>query len=702
LCLTPASGFASIFFFHSSEGTGEDFDYDKQTLASERAGRAITQSELEMAARYINQPGAVQSFGAFLLVSLEGSSMKIIGCSSNCEQFLGKPSSSVIGAHACDLFEESSSVREAIQSPKDTTVRVVCGTPKGQDGQSMPKVNLIVMQSAQGVCIDVEPCASDACPGDDDERVKHSIANVDQDGFTRDQLLQAVVDEIQELAGYDRVMMYAFHEDMHGEVVSEALANKVVRSYVNLHFPATDIPQRSRDLYLLNKARIISDTRATPVPLICASSAAIKPDTVALSISTTRAVHPCHLEYMQNWGVSATLVLSVRLNGKLWGLVVCHHESSTRFVSYKARMACAAVVDAFASRLAVSLNEEKEASMRQFHSTVSTLLDSLKTEESFNLTQLVAADAELSLLNVIEDVHGAALVAKDGTVHTIGQVPSTEQIIGLARWRLSDAGAGVASVSCLKEVYPAEMNDNICGMLSIPLLNGSVLMWFRREDELEVKWSGNPNEGSTYVPGSTMHPRKSFETYVETIRGRSKSWSIKVVAMAAEFADSLDSEWADTSEQCVFALDISGKIIRFNETISEALGVTKRNAIGTHFSKLCPIGGNVLDGLMRITSNGPHDVYLSLRSDTGILQAGAELLGCAHPLADFTGKKILLFVGEVVDPGAERNPLAATMDNLCAEGMFESYQSARNLLPNTSKVPLEIPHQLCVLNKVCR
>ncbi|CAI0444816.1 unnamed protein product [Linum tenue] len=70
-------------------------------------------------------------------------------------------------------------------------------------------------------------------------------------------LCDIVVECVRELTGYDRVMVYKFHEDEHGEVVAE---NKRadLEPYMGLHYPATDIPQASRFLFRQNRGKMKS------------------------------------------------------------------------------------------------------------------------------------------------------------------------------------------------------------------------------------------------------------------------------------------------------------------------------------------------------------------------------------------------------------------------------------------------------------
>ncbi len=154
---------------------------------------------------------------------------------------------------------------------------------------------------------------------------------------TIEEVYQATVDQIERLTGYDRSMLCYFHEDQHGEVVAEKLGQGVgpEESYLHTHFPATDTPQRTRSLFLLNRMRIIEDAYEQQSPLICSPASGLTPEAVPLTKSTLRGIHQCHLDYLRTWGVRGTLVLSMPVEGKLWGIIVCHHIKNTLYLSYR-------------------------------------------------------------------------------------------------------------------------------------------------------------------------------------------------------------------------------------------------------------------------------------------------------------------------------------------------------------------------------
>ncbi|KAE8791631.1 Phytochrome A type 4 [Hordeum vulgare] len=129
-------------------------------------------------------------------------------------------------------------------------------------------------------------------------------------GGSMELLCNTVVKEVFELTGYDRVMAYKFHEDNHGEVFAE-ITKPGLEPYLGLHYPATDIPQAARFLFMKNKVRMICDVRARTLKVI--EDEAL-PFDISLCGSSLRAAHNCHLQYMENMNSIASLVMAVVVN----------------------------------------------------------------------------------------------------------------------------------------------------------------------------------------------------------------------------------------------------------------------------------------------------------------------------------------------------------------------------------------------------
>ncbi len=145
------------------------------------------------------------------------------------------------------------------------------------------------------------------------------------------------------------------------------------------HYPASDIPAQARKLYMRNIFRIIADVKAVPVPIMPAVDG--KGMALDQSLSVLRAVSPIHIEYLRNMGVGASLsIYHHRQDGKLWGLMACHH--------YAVR-AC----PAFAYRTAAEL----------FGQMFSLMLESRERRESAEYENRARAAADRLMATVAQD-----------------------------------------------------------------------------------------------------------------------------------------------------------------------------------------------------------------------------------------------------------------------------------------------------------
>jgi len=160
-------------------------------------------------------------------------------------------------------------------------------------------------------------------------------------------LFEVAVHELWQVSGFDRAMLYRFDEsDMHGIVIEERMTSIVPSSFKGMHFPATDIPVQTRDNFFMSGQRLIASVDSVGSPLMTNGDFAV-PD---LSMTHLRAVHPCHQAYLQNMGVKATLVLSIQVDGKLWGLFVFHNYSGPKVLPYQTCTACEFLARAFSIR----------------------------------------------------------------------------------------------------------------------------------------------------------------------------------------------------------------------------------------------------------------------------------------------------------------------------------------------------------------
>jgi len=84
--------------------------------------------------------------------------------------------------------------------------------------------------------------------------------------------LKIAVGVVQDLSRFHRVLLYQFDENFNGQVVAELVEwGKTTDLFKGLMFPAADIPAQARELYKVNKVRLLYDRSQTTARLVLRS-----------------------------------------------------------------------------------------------------------------------------------------------------------------------------------------------------------------------------------------------------------------------------------------------------------------------------------------------------------------------------------------------------------------------------------------------
>lgn len=323
----------------------------------------------------------------------------------------------------------------------------------------------------------------------------------------------------RELLGYDRVMIYRFDEEWNGEVIAEE-KEAHLESWLGLHYPSTDIPAQSRKLFLKHRVRIISDVNYRPVP-ISPEISPVNHKPLDLSRSELRGVSPIHIEYLQNMGVGASLTAAIVVNGKLWGLIACHHYSA-KYINYYQRESCRFLAQMLSNELAL-----KETN---------NFLD--KTEKTGKLREKLILQMEMdpdlsAALSVYETKFtqlvscGGGAVIANGEITLLGETPTKEQVFDLQHNFLDSLEEDVYFSRNLPAIYPkaSEYIKAASGLGSVRIGHNKYLLWFRPEVVQTVNWGGNPEKKAFYdEQKKRLSPRKSFEKWSQKLSGISEPW----------------------------------------------------------------------------------------------------------------------------------------------------------------------------------
>ncbi|MEJ1934021.1 ATP-binding protein, partial [Nostoc sp. NIES-2111] len=359
---------------------------------------------------------------------------------------------------------------------------------------------------------------------------KASISQLQQTANLRD-FCQIIVQEVRKVTGFDRVMLYKFDDDGHGSVMAEEKLDSL-EPYLGLHYPESDIPKPARKLFTSNSIRVIPNAQAQAVQMIPALNP-VSDRPVDLTNSILRSAATCHLEYLHNMGVGASLSISLIKDNKLWGLIACHHQSA-KYVSYELRKACEFLGRVIFSE--ISAREETEDYDYRMNLThIQSLLVEYMSQEDNFIDGLVKHQPNLLDLT---GAKGAAVCFGDHFT-LIGETPKEEDLVFLVQWLKNNAEEDFFFTDSLPQIYPdAERYKNVAsGLLAIPISQRNYVLWFRPEVIQTVNWGGDPNKAFevNQTDGNVrLCPRKSFELWKETVRLTSLPWKYVEIKAALE------------------------------------------------------------------------------------------------------------------------------------------------------------------------
>jgi len=605
--------------FAQSIYTGKSFNYSKSVISPPNH---VPDEHITAYLSNIQRGGLVQPFGC--LIAVEEPSFRILGLSDNSSDFLGLlslPSTShsgefdkvkgLIGIDARTLFTPSSG---ASLSKAASFTEISLLNPVLVHSRTTQKPFYAILHRIDAwIFMYLEPAKSGdpaltlAGAVQSQKLAVRAISRLQSlPGGDIGALCDTVVEDVQRLTGYDRVMVYQFHEDDHGEVVSE-IRRSDLEPYLGLHYPATDIPQAARFLFKQNRVRMICDCNATPVKVV--QSEELKRP-LCLVNSTLRAPHGCHTQYMANMGSVASLALAIVVKGKdsskLWGLVVGHH-CSPRYVPFPLRYACEFLMQAFGLQLQMELQLASQLAEKKAMRTQTLLCDML-------LRDTVSAIVTQSpgIMDLVK-CDGAALYYK-GKCWLVGVTPNESQVKDLVNWLVENHGddsTGLTTDSLVDAGYPGaiSLGDAVCGVAAAGISSKDYLLWFRSNTASAIKWGGAKHHPKDKDDAGRMHPRSSFTAFLEVAKSRSLPWEISEIDAihslrlimresftssrpvlsgngVARDANELTSfvcemvRVIETATAPIFGVDSSGCINGWNKKTAEMTGLLASEAMG--------------------------------------------------------------------------------------------------------------------------
>jgi light-regulated signal transduction histidine kinase (bacteriophytochrome) len=486
----------------------------------------------------IRVPGSIQRHGFLLL--LDDRDEHVVGASQNTEDFLEVPLGLILGTPLETILEREifGALSALTHSSDEKGLLTYLGS-----FQMRGRFFSVVTHRVNGERILEFELTDRLVNPEMTNQVFTNFVNKLNNLRSEAELCQAITEQIGDLSGFNRILLYRFDEAGHGTVLCEQ-NDGTLPSYLDLRFPASDIPQQARDLYVLNTVRIIPDASYVPSPLHGLNKRSI--GDLDLSMSILRSVSPVHLEFMLNMGTMSSMSVSIICEGRLWGLISGHHREP-RTVPYLVRSACDLLTRLVATQLMSLATSASLHQMVHFHAVQRRMLTQMAGENNY----LAAMVDQMADLIQITGAEGVALLM-DGEIKVSGITPADHDIKRLAAWMDSKPDLEVFESRHLgrRIDWASEFSEVASGLLAIRIshVRQSYLMWFRPEVVRTVQWAGEP--GKTQE-SQRLNPRKSFAIWSELVRGRSKPWTEVEVESATEFRGAIMTISLKRAEEAV-------------------------------------------------------------------------------------------------------------------------------------------------------
>ena len=457
-------------------------------------------------------PGTIQPIGFLLACDFEDGA--IFQASENCSDLFGKPVAALFEETVASLLGARiwHGLRNALGTEDFETGRLYLG----QSDQGAVPYSIQACKAGARCVLEIEPLGtSDLEPS----RERDRALLIQQIEFCSSlpELFDTTVELLRHLTGFDRVSIIKFDDQWNGSVLAEARSS-LVEPLVGLCFPSHDIPSQARELMRITPLRVIADVSQKPIPLLAKSSDEAPLD---MTHALLRGVSPVHMQYLQNFGVEATMTLSIILKDQLWGYVSFH--------SLKPDVVPANLRQLLLSFMPI-LRLKLELIQREEEIRLSRAIDDLQSDVK---NELSSGDDLQAMLNragpsIAETLDVVGVAMTNGSEYfSFGEVPDTVVIEALSQKARQNPNQVLAETA-LTDAMPELVRhlDGFAGALVTVYEDKRCLQVFRREISDKIHWAGNPSKTVEVVESKLrIQPRNSFSTYLEEVRGKSKSWS---------------------------------------------------------------------------------------------------------------------------------------------------------------------------------
>ncbi|MCC3422644.1 MAG: PAS domain S-box protein [Microcoleus sp. PH2017_01_SCD_O_A] len=493
-------------------------------LTSEKGDRDDTDCEL------IYAPASIQPHGILLVV--ESTVLKILQVSNNTFKAIGIYPQELLGKflHGFVETEEIKAIQKALCENSNQTNDISLSF-KIQNRKSFFHGTLYQLSSV--LIFELEQVVSPKASNyfNSYHLVQKPIDKIHNTPNLQ-LLCQTVVEEVRRMIGFDRAIVYQFDATGAGKVVAEDKAENLA-PLLGMHYPAADIPPQARKQFTMNLIRFIPDIHYQAVELIPECNP-LTGRPLDMGLSLLRTVSPCHVQYLKNMNIGASMTVTLIKDRKLWGLIACHHRTP-KYINYETRTACELVAKFVNLELSYKQDSEDRDYAINLKEICHKFIAEISQSHCFVEGLLKSRDELLALVGAIGGV-----VCANENLTAIGTTPELGEIRNLIAWIKPQINNDVFYTDSLSKLYPpSEKFKKIASgllVLAISEMQNYYILWFRPEAIQTVNWAGKPDWPIEFKPDGTplMSPRTSFELWQETVRSKSLPWLPCEIEIARE------------------------------------------------------------------------------------------------------------------------------------------------------------------------
>lgn len=452
--------------------------------------------------------GKVQNFGYLIVFNFE---LKCIAISENCESWLKNDISTFFNQDInffIQLLERDNEIKININDftslqNKSFTYKVKLNEKNYQ---------LTVYNNNNQIFFEFEK-------NNKTEFELNQITNFQVEFEQSDNIWQTLCDNIYNIIGFDRIMVYQFSEDKSGIVIAENIREEL-DSLLGYRYPEFDIPAQARQLYLKNLSRQTPNIHADTFEILSQSS-----DAIDLSRSQIRATSPVHLQYLENFGVKASASFSIVIDNQLWGLVACQNLTP-KYIPYDLRSLCLFITQYVASKHVVNTQRIDLEQSNIIKEIELELKEKLFYSQSLEQTLEQFGERFMHALSA----KGLIIKSPDYTIRFGNTL--TNKTLAKIHSLVNENSNDENIFTTHSFSIDTDLNDDIIptGLARMSFDKDSTfsIYWFRDEIKIEEKWAGVPEKHPIYSEEKQAHiysPRISFELWKKEVLGQSEKWS---------------------------------------------------------------------------------------------------------------------------------------------------------------------------------